>query len=308
MNTVYYDPPFSDEERRCKLYDGQLIVLPPTESSLAFCRHARTLIEDAFAPLDPQTAQNHIPVEKYVEILGKLKPTFIHHPESKRHMAALLREAGCDLEKTYYEVPKLRSSTSDGYLTTGIAYAWHPHRDTWTAALPCQINWWIPIYEIRSDNAMTFYPQYWSRPVKNSSKGYNYYQWNKEHRGDQVLKYIKEDPRPIPRATEELNLEPEVRLICPVGGIVLFSAAQLHASVKNTSGLTRFSFDFRTIHLDDIAAKRGAPNIDSHCEGHMLRDYIRPTDLAPVPDQYMALYDDGTEKLDGELLFRASQK
>jgi hypothetical protein len=308
MNTVYYDPPFSDEERRQKLYDGQLIVLRPTESSLAFCRHARALIEEAFAPLDPQTAQHNMQVEKYVQILGQLKPTFIHHAESKRHMAALLQEAGCDLEKTYYEVPKLRSSTSGGYLTAGIAYAWHPHRDTWTAALPCQINWWIPIYELRSDNGMTFYPQYWNRHVRNTSSGYNYYQWNKEHRGDQVLTYIKEDPRPIPRPTEELDLESEIRLICPVGGIVLFSAAQLHASVENTSGLTRFSFDFRTVHLEDIAAKRGAPNIDSRCEGHMLRDYIRPTDLAHVPDEYMALYDDGTEMRGGELVYQPAQK
>ncbi len=306
MNTVYFDPPYSDEERRRALYDGQLIVLSPNESTLAFCRHAQKLIEEAFAPLDPRTAQDHLPVERYVEILGKLKPTFIHHPESKKHMAAVLKAAGCELDKTYYEVPKLRSSTSGGYLTSGIAYAWHPHRDTWTAALPCQINWWIPIYPLYSGNAMTFYPQYWNRPVKNTSKGYNYYLWNQQHRGDQVLKYIKSDPRPLPKATEELNLDPEIRLIPPVGGIVLFSAAQLHASVKNETGITRFSFDFRTIYLDDIAAKRGAPNIDSQCEGHMLRDYIRSTDLSHVPDQYNALYDDGTEKL-GSLVYEPAK-
>jgi hypothetical protein len=90
-------------------------------------------------------------------------------------------------------------------------------------------------------------------------------------------------------------MTPEIRLICPVGGVILFSAAHLHASVPNTSGRTRFSFDFRTVHLDDIGAKRGAPNIDSECEGHMLRDYIRARDLKHVPDEYMALYDDGSE-------------
>jgi hypothetical protein len=99
-----------------------------------------------------------------------------------------------------------------------------------------------------------------------------------------------------------LKLEPEIRLLPPVGGIILFSAAHLHASVPNTSGVTRFSFDYRTIHLDDIAAKRGAPNIDSECEGHMLRDYIRATDHSHVPDEYFALYDDGTEA-DGKLAY-----
>jgi hypothetical protein len=305
MNTVYYDPPCDDQVRRNNLYEGQLVVLSPRKSSLAFCQFARELITDAFSPLDPETAQYHLPVEEYALILGKLKPTFIHHPESKKHLRNILEECGCDLEKTYYEVPKLRSSTSDGYLTTGIAYAWHPHRDTWTAALPCQINWWIPVYELRSDNAMTFFPRYWNEPVKNSSSGYNYYLWNKQHRGAHVTQYLKEDPRPLPRPTEPLDMVPEVRLICPVGGIILFSGAHLHASVPNTSGRTRFSFDFRTVHLDDVGAKHGAPNIDSQCKGHMLRDYIRSTDLAHIPDEYMALYDDGSEA-SGELVYEAS--
>jgi len=150
---------------------------------------------------------------------------------------------------------------------------------------------------------MTFFPKYWDRAVKNSSSGYNYYSWNKEHRGEHVTKYLKEDPRPLPRPTEALDLEPEVRLICPVGGVILFSAAHLHASVPNTSGVTRFSFDFRTVDVDDVAAKRGAPNIDSQCEGHMLRDYLRATDLTQIPERYMALYDDGTEA-SGDLVYQ----
>ena len=263
MNTVYIDPKITDDVRRQSLFDGQLVVLSPTKSTLAFCDFARGLIEEAFAPHEPQTAQFKLPVTEYAEILQKLKPQFIHHPESKKHVRNVLEDYGCDVDKTFYEVPKLRSSTSNDYLTTGIAYAWHPHRDTWTAALPAQINWWIPIYELKPDNGLTFFPQFWNKPIKNSSSGYNYYKWNKQHRGTHVSQYIKSDPRPVPKATEPLDLNPEVRLVCPVGGTILFSAAHLHASVPNTSGVTRFSFDFRTVHLDDIAAKRGAPNIDS---------------------------------------------
>ena len=202
MDSVYIDPPVSDEVRRQRLFEGQLVVLSPKKSTLAFVEFARGLIADAFAPFEPETAQFNMPVEEYANILQALKPKFIHHPELKRHLRNVLEEYGCDVEKTYYEVPKLRSSTSDDYLTTGIAYAWHPHRDTWTAALPSQINWWIPIYELKHDNGLTFYPQYWDKPVKNSSAGYNYYTWNKQHRGTHVSQYLKSDPRPVPRATE----------------------------------------------------------------------------------------------------------
>ena len=219
MTTVYYDPPFDDEARRDHLYAGDLIVLSPSKATLAFCQFAKELVKEAFAPLDPETAQYHLPVDKFAEILGRLKPTFIHHPETKNYMRNVLAGWGCDLEKTYYEVPKLRSSTSDGYLTTGIAYAWHPHRDTWTAALPSQ-----SIGGFRStgyaDNALSFFPQYWDRPVKNSSSGYNYFLWNQQHRGAHVTKYLKEDPRPIPRPQEEIQTSPEICLICPVGGVI----------------------------------------------------------------------------------------
>ena len=40
---------------------------------------------------------------------------------------------------------------------------------------------------------------------------------------------------------ETMELDPQIRLICQVGGIILFSAAQMHSSVPNTSGVTRFS-------------------------------------------------------------------
>ncbi len=302
-NTVYYDSPVSDEQRRQLLFDGQLFVYSPRKTTLAFIAFARKLIEEAFAPLDPETAQYKLSVERYADILMKLKPGFIHHPESKRLIQEMFVEMGCDLGKTYFDVPKMRSSTSDNYLTTGIAYAWHPHRDTWYSAPPCQINWWIPIYDIQADNAMAFHPHYWNRPVKNSSKGYNYYLWNQQSRGAHVAQFLKEDPRPLPKPTEPMELDPQIRLIVPAGGIVFFSGAQMHSSVPNTSGKTRFSIDFRVVHEDDVKGRKGAPNTDEECTGTTMRDYLRGTDLAHLPDDLVALYDDGTGAA-GELLYQ----
>ena len=69
----------------------------------------------------------------------------------------MLRDFGCDPEKTYFDVPRLRTATRGGYLTTGIAYAFHPHRDTWYSAPFNQINWWMPVYDIEPNNAMAFH-------------------------------------------------------------------------------------------------------------------------------------------------------
>jgi hypothetical protein len=265
------------------------------------CEFARELIREEFRPLDPETAQYDLRVEEYAELLARLKPKFIHHPDSKRYIQGILREHGCDLDQTYFDVPRMRTATSDGYLTTGIAFAFHPHRDTWYSAPQCQLNWWIPIYEIDSNDALAFHPRYWKEPVKNDSNRYNYYKWNKEYR-PKASQYLKEDPRPLPRPIEPIEMEPQVRLICPPGGVILFSGAQLHSTVPNDSGRTRFSIDFRTVNLDDLAGQVGAPNIDSACSGTSLRDFLRATDLSRVPDPVVALYDDNTQA-EGELVY-----
>jgi len=301
-NSVYLDSSFTDDQRRRALYQGQLFVYSPRKASLALCELAREMIKEAFAPLDPLTAQKELSVERYAEILGKLKPAFIHHPDSKRHIQSLLAEVGCDPARTYFDVPRMRSSTSDNYLTTGIAYAWHPHRDTWYSAPPSQINWWIPIYDLASENAMAFHPRYFTEAVPNDSHGYNYYKWNQSHRGQHVTQFVKEDPRPLPRPSGPVELEPQVRLLCPVGGLIVFSGAQLHSSVPNTSGVTRFSIDFRTVNLDDALGRLGAPNVDSQCTGTTMRDYLRATDLTRFPEEVVRLYDDETLS-EGQLVY-----
>lgn len=293
-NTVYFDSAMIDEARRTALYDGQLFVYGTREPVRRLVQFAQTMIEEAFAPLNPQTAQHELSVQRFAEILGDLKPRFIHAPQSKQLLREVLADFGCDLARTYFDVPRLRSSTSDGFLTSGIAYAWHPHRDTWYSAPACQVNWWLPVYEIASDNAMAFHPPYWNHAVGNNSSSYNYYVWNKVYRGPEVARMIKEDNRPLPRATEPVSLEPQLRLICPLSGMLVFSGAQLHSSVPNTSGRTRFSIDFRTVHLDDVLHKRGAPRSDEACTGTTMRDYLRASDLQRLPDEAIALYDDGT--------------
>ena len=284
MNTVFMDADVTDDERRAALYDGQLFAYSPSPGAMALVTLARELLEEAFAPHHPSEAQYHHAVEEYAAILGKLKPAFIHHPRAKEAIQQLLTDRGCDPERTYFDVPRLRTSTAQGYLTTGIAYAFHPHRDTWYSAPQCQINWWMPVYPIAQDNGMAFHPHYWDRPLKNSSETYNYQEWVKHSRfiaAQQVGKDTREQPKP----QEPVELDPQVRVVTPPGGLTLFSAAQLHSSIPNTTDRTRISIDFRTVHLDDVRENRGAPNIDSRCTGTTMGDYLRATDLSPVPDE-----------------------
>jgi hypothetical protein len=290
MHSVSYDSQVGDDIRRQRLYEGHLFVYSPTPASLAFVDFARDLLKQAFGPLDPELAQFHMPVEQYAAVLAELKPRFIHHPKSKECIRGILKELGCDLNETYFDVPRMRSATSENYLTSGIAYAFHPHRDTWYSAPFCQLNFWIPVYAIQTENAMAFHPHYWSRAVRNGSSEYNYAEWNATSR-QTAAQHIKTDTRKQPRAEEPMELEPQVILLPPPGGIILFSAAQMHSTVPNTAGRTRFSIDFRTVNLRDAQQGRGAANVDSACTGTTMGDYLRGTDLAHLPEKLIHSYD-----------------
>ena len=302
MNTIYVDSRVSDERRRKLLYEGQLFTYSARLSSTAFTEFARQMIEEAFGALDPLTAQYEMSVEKFVEIFAPLKPKFIHHPESKRLIKEMLADFGCDPETTYLDVPRLRAVTSDGYLTSGVGYAHHPHRDTWYSAPQCQINWWLPIYEIESESSMAFHPRYWTEPVKNGSRDFNYYEWNSSGRAS-AAQHITSDTRKQPKPEQPMELDPQIRVINGPGGIVAFAAAQMHSTVPNTSGRTRFSIDFRTVNSEDVKNRTGAPNIDSECTGTSLRDFMRSRDLARMPEELVAPYDTSAVA-DGVLVYQ----
>jgi Phytanoyl-CoA dioxygenase (PhyH) len=302
MDTVFFDFPIDDETRRQRLYRGELFVFSPRPSTLALIEFARKMIEDAFGSKDPITAQYDISVEEYVGVVAPLKPAFIHHPETMNLLRSVVQELGCDLDETYVDVPRLRMVTSDAYLTSGVGYAHHLHRDTWYSAPMAQLNWWIPIYGFESESSMAFHPRYWSEAVENGSSEFNYYDWNSQGR-KQAAQHIKADTRKQPKAKRELELDPQIRVVCPPGGIILFSAAQMHSTVPNTSGKTRYSIDFRTVNVRDLASGRGAPNLDSFPTGTSLRDFVRGKDSSAMPEEIVQRYDLG-DRVDGELVFK----
>jgi hypothetical protein len=292
--TIFVDSRMRDADRRKELYRGAVFVNSPSPSALELCRLAQELIEEAFNPMDPLTIHEHLPAEKCAEILATLKPRFIHHPQAKECIQGILAEAGCDLETTYFDVPRMRTAFPGDYLKAGIAYAFHPHRDTWYSAPLCQINWWMPIYDLNSENCMALHPHYFDRAIKNGSNDYNYHRWNQESRYN-AAKHVKVDTRVQPHAEEPVELDPQIRMVCPIGGAYLFSAGHLHSTVPNTSNVTRYSADFRTVNLDDVLKRVGARNIDSACTGTTMGDYLRATDFSHLPQEAMAPYLDGTE-------------
>jgi len=193
--------------------------------------------------------------------------------------------------------------TSDGYLTSGVGYAHHPHRDTWYSAPLQQINWWVPIYDIDTEQSMAFHPEYFDKPIKNGSDSFNYYEWNSVGRKD-AAKQIKADTRKQPKPEQEIELDPQLRIVCEPGGIILFSAAHLHSAVPNISGRSRYSIDFRTVNAVDLREGVAAANLDSECTGTSLRDFVRGSDLSAMPEEIVTRYDDESSERAERLVYQ----
>ena len=152
---------------------------------------------------------------------------------------------------------------------------------------------------------MAFHPASWSKGVKNGSSEFNYYEWNSEGRKN-AAQHIKTDTRKLPKPLEELELDPQIRLVVPPGGIILFSAAQMHSTVPNTSGRARYSIDFRTVNLADLRAGNAAPNVDSQPVGTSLRDFVRGKDAAAMPEEAVQKYDNAPAA-EGVLVYRPTE-
>jgi hypothetical protein len=152
---------------------------------------------------------------------------------------------------------------------------------------------------------MAFYPRYFSKSVANDSEKFNYYRRNSE-RVD-VARFVDEDPRIQPSAIHLRSEEPQFRLLPPVGGLILFSGAQLHATISGPTSLSRYSVDFRTVSRQDIEEGIGAMNLDAKCVGTALRDFLRASDGMAMPEKLARLLDPIGPKQDETALFKPSE-
>ena len=207
------------------------------------------MITELFAPHDPITITQVYSPDELADMLIEFKPRWIHDPRSMEHVRAIAKALGCEPEKIHADVPKLRTAFPQGGLSTGIAYAFQAHRDTWYGGPKAQLNWWMPVWPVAENNIMEFYPHGFGAQVENNSGDYDYYVAN-TWRGNIKSFSGGKDARVHPAPTHGIGPDDtRLTVVPPLGGIMLFSGDQLHASIPNTSGITRYSIDFRTVDV-----------------------------------------------------------
>lgn len=277
---AYADAEVSDLDRRLSLFAGDLFVYSPRASTLAFCVASRNVIEQMLGD-EPVSAQQRLSEAEFAVLFKAAAQRFSRIvPEL---VGAIVTDFGCDPTMTFFGTPSLAATTGQGFIAHGLGIPQHPHRDTWYAASPCQLNWWIPLYGLDASSSFAFHPRYWDLPIRNSSPDFDFEEWREAVRTDQGL--VPARPLAQPRPLDRIELTPDIRISCAAGGVILSSVAQLYSTVPNETLKTHFSIHFQTVSQADLESGTGASNLDAKPQGTSLSTFLRCSDLTPIPDE-----------------------
>ena len=265
--------PLADEQRRRAVYGGDLLIFKNVGPMAEFCSFVDGLIRDAFGAEDPVRAQFRMDRGDYLERVGELQKRFRAEERARGLLLRALEGVGVDPRRAFWDKPYLRVSPHGGEHEDRRTQKLGFHRDTWSSNVCSQTNWWAPIYPITSGRAVAFYPEYWEKPLKNTSADWDL----EEVRAGKIASIVPEPAEPVGTASE-------LRVVVEPGDLLCFSGAHLHASVPNETGVARFSVEVRTADAEDEAAGLGAPNLDGEAPRVPLGWFRRMKDDLPLPE------------------------
>ncbi len=273
------DPPPTNDRLRRALYDGEIFLLDPTPASSRYAEIARSLLHREF-PESPDLRQAHEAVspQEFFLRVGAVRRELYLDEAHHALIYELAESLGFNPRHIAFDPVRLRAVSHDGHLNPAAKAVYYGHRDTWYGHPSCLITWWIPLHELSPEETFLFYPDRFDKPVPNDSETFDYDDWVSK---GWSLKIGWQDPEAgkkahYPGVTGPVDPGPEVGFACQPGQNLLFSGAHYHKTREQSLGTTRFSLDFRLVHLGDHAAGLGAPDVDNRSRGSALSDYVHP--------------------------------
>jgi hypothetical protein len=269
--------PAGSEDFRQALYQGDVFHLAATPASERLVAEARTCLEQEFGDEEAfREAHLHFSDAELFERVGRLRKTLFEAPAFYDHVAAVVAGCGLDLCRIAFDPIRLRAITHRGFENPKAAPVYFAHRDTWYARSQAEITWWIPLHDVTEDETFEFYPDWFARPVSNSSAAFDYEAWT---RHGTALRIGWQNPshssvHSYPGSVADFDPGRVLSIAARRAEVLVFAGAHFHRTRKNCTGRTRFSIDFRTVDLDDHQQGRGAPNVDNRSTGSALRDCI----------------------------------
>ena len=236
-----------------EIYSGRIFSFKKNSISLNLVAEIKNLISTSYeGHLD-----NFHHFEKHEDLSVKLINELKNQKTLKDLFKSFLTDIGFNQGKTYWDKFVVRIAPASDKFKPRENSRIGIHRDTWGTNIHQQINWWAPINDLDVKNTLIFYPDYFSKKVRNSTASWDlnvYLEKRKQNdfsypSAPELLESLATDIKTLP-----ITIEP--------GEILCFSGSHLHSSTKEKSLKTRFSYEIRTVCMDDIESNIQAPNID----------------------------------------------
>jgi hypothetical protein len=283
MLELYVNQKPSSEEWRKRIYSGTIYLWTKLKSTQDLGEVAEECIKKFLGEKDYLTGYRDWPVEVFIEKTEALKNYYTNCQEVKDIIRGFVKEIGENPNNYFFDVPRLRVVPHSNYLRSGVSYNYGPHRDTWYGGPGCQINTWMPIFSVESDQTMPIYPSYFSLPIKNSSDQFDVKYWNEVGR-PAAVNQVGNDNRTHPLTKEEIDPKTKFLLAGGRGDITVFSGAHLHSSQDNLKNEIRFSTDFRLYFEPDMKNNLGSALIDDSSlnKDYVLKDLFKVSDFSKL--------------------------
>jgi len=260
---------------RDALYAGTLFHTAPSAASTALADDVAAVMREHLPGGDPRFAQAELAAEDFFARIGAIRKRLFVDPHFQARVRDVIAACGFDPARVAFDPVRLRVVSSDGHREPRAAGIYHAHRDTWFGLSQAVIAGWIALHDIPEEQTFLVYPDWLERPVANSSAGFDYDAWKADARELKIGWQDRDAGKQVHYCGTVEDFAPGtvVPLAARRADTVLFSGAHLHQTRAHSAGHTRFSLDFRFVHLDDVA--RGPKNVDNRARGDATADYVR---------------------------------
>lgn len=257
MTAIYHlTAPLTESELCTRIYRGELLVFRGFQ---AMARLTERLRSHCIQHLGNDPCQSHSSMsrDEIEQVVDELRDLLKRDVEVAADWRQVMLDLGVQLETTFGDGIVIRVQPPTNAHSGRRTQPLKAHRDTWGSNLAPQINWWAPLYETTPERTLALFPSLFSQMVENNSAD-----WNFKEMVRAIRQVGKSDYPLLPTAINVPNWEEALIISLLPGDLLCFSGAHLHASVPNTTELTRLSFETRTVNQQDLAADHGAPNLD----------------------------------------------
>jgi len=260
MQIYYVYDSISDRQRSDILFKGDLIVFRQLPALIEMNRKLALLIKTHMSEKQPFKAE-----AQFNQEIVRLQQQFQASTEIRHQFRLALKQAGVDLERNYADHLFLRCVPPKQHRNQRFRGHIGYHRDTWGSNIQHQINWWSPVHPVTEQNTIAFYPDYWKKPIANTSDRWSYEAFckarkvaDKDKSGSEQINYPY-----APEILETVDDRSQTAVVIEPGDLLCFSSAHLHASIPNSSAMARYSTELRSFNLEDLEYQRMPENVDN---------------------------------------------